>query len=92
MLLYFCCTPDATVLCLSNPFELEAPMNKNAIESVLNVWNITNEAEKRIIMRQFLQKHGDFYTQDEFVKFLSKKYKRPHSEDSLPITGRRQEH
>jgi hypothetical protein len=84
--------PDVAVHCLSKSFYLEASMNKNTTESVMNVWNITNEAEKRVIMRQFLEKHGDFYTQDDFVKFLSKKYQVPASVHSLPVTGRRQEH
>jgi len=67
-------------------------MNTNTIESVMNVWKITNEAEKRVIMRQFLEKYGDFYTQDDFVKFLTKKYQVPPSVHALPVTGRRQEH
>ncbi len=67
-------------------------MKMTNFESVLNVWNITNAAEKKIIMNQFLQKHGEFYTQDDFIAFLAKKYQKHRSIDTLPITGRRQEH
>ena len=67
-------------------------MKTTNLESVLNVWNITDDAEKRTIMSQFIKKHGDFYTHDEFMAFLARKYKKARSADTLPITGRRQEH
>lgn len=67
-------------------------MKTTHFESVLKVWNITNDSEKRIIMNQFLQKHGEFYTQDDFIAFLAQKYQKHRPVDTLPITGRRQEH
>lgn len=60
--------------------------------SVLNIWRSTNEAEKRKVMNQFIKKHGEHYTQDEFLDYLEKKYRSRVTPYTLPINSRRHEH
>lgn len=39
-----------------------------------SVWEITSQPERERIFRMFLKEHGENYTQDDFVKFLKKRY------------------
>jgi len=40
-----------------------------------SVWKITSQSEKERIFSIFLKEYGENYTQDDFVKFLKKRYK-----------------
>jgi len=60
-------------------------METRKFDPVLNVWNITNESEKRRVVQQFLQKHGEYYTKRDFIRFLRKKYRGPIS-SSTPVS------
>lgn len=45
------------------------------ISNYKNVWEITSQSEKERIFSMFLKEYGENYTQDDFVKFLKKRYK-----------------
>lgn len=40
-----------------------------------SVWEITSQSERERIFRMFLKEYGENYTQDDFVKFLKKRYR-----------------
>ena len=61
---------------------LEVLMETRKFDPVLSVWNITNESEKRRVVQQFLQKHGEYYTKRDFIRFLRKKYRGPISSNT----------
>lgn len=44
-------------------------------QSIKNIWRITEDSEKKRVMQQFIQKHGEDYTQEDFIKYLAKRYK-----------------
>jgi len=51
--------------------------NPNSVLGLLNIWGLSTEAEKREIIDQFIQEHGDHYTKFEFAKFLRNKFRAP---------------
>jgi len=62
----------------------------DSILTIWNIWDITNVAEKRYIMTQVIQEHGDHYTHDDFVSFLVKKYRRTQSSYSK-VPGKKEQ-
>ena len=45
------------------------------VSNYKSVWEITSQSEKERIFSMFLEEYGENYTQDDFVKFLKKRYK-----------------
>jgi hypothetical protein len=43
-------------------------------------------------MSQFIKKHGEHYTQNEFLDYLEKKYRSRVTPYTLPVDSKRQEH
>ena len=43
--------------------------------SVVNLWRITEETEKKRIVTQFIKTHGENYTHDEFLNYLENRYR-----------------
>jgi hypothetical protein len=44
-------------------------------QSIKKIWSIIEDSEKKRVMQQFIQKHGEHYTQEDFLKHLAKRYK-----------------
>jgi len=40
----------------------------------MHLWNFMELSEKQRLMRQFLSQHGDHFSKDDFVRFLSLRY------------------
>ncbi|THB79266.1 MAG: hypothetical protein D6B25_01935 [Desulfobulbaceae bacterium] len=49
-------------------------MDSGHREAIIKVWELINEADKRSIMSQFLRTHGEYYTQEDLVMYLQKRY------------------
>ena len=60
--------------------------------SVLKLWRNTEKSEQKRILAQFIKKNGDYYSKDEFLDYLEKKYRSSLSLFTLPVTSREQEH
>lgn len=45
----------------------------------MSLWNFMEISEKQRLMRQFLKQHGDHFSTDDFVRFLSMRY------DGIPL-------
>ncbi|MBT8354718.1 MAG: hypothetical protein HKP41_10665 [Desulfobacterales bacterium] len=60
-------------------------------QSIKNVWSITEDSEKKRVMQQFIQKHGEHYTEEDFIKYLAKRYRRTHFNPWF-ASGTRKEH
>ena len=44
------------------------------VSNYKSVWEVTSQSEKERIFSMFLREYGENYTQDDFVKFLKKRY------------------
>jgi len=44
-------------------------------QAIKKIWSITEDSEKNRVMQQFIKKHGEHYTQEDFLKHLAKRYK-----------------
>ena len=49
-------------------------------DSFMSLWNFMELSEKQRLMRQFLKQHGDHFSKDDFVKFLSRRFERTRTE------------
>ena len=43
-------------------------------ETFITLWRFMELSEKKRLMQQFIQKHGDIFSRDEFFEFLANKY------------------
>jgi hypothetical protein len=57
----------------------------------MNVWNFMELTEKQRLMRQFLSQHGDHFSKDDFIRFLSLRYENGRQE-SKPVAGNLDKH
>ena len=60
-------------------------------QSVKNIWSITEDSVKKRVMQQFIQKHGEHYTQEDLIKYLAKRYQVTYFNPWLD-SGTRKEH
>ncbi|MBT8347438.1 MAG: hypothetical protein KJO28_14175 [Desulfofustis sp.] len=59
-------------------------------QSVRNIWSITEDSEKKRVIKQFIQKHGEHYTEEDLIKYLTKKYKITHFNPSFASVTRKE--
>lgn len=57
------------------------------VSNYKSVWEVTSQSEKERIFSMFLREYGENYTQDDFVKFLKRRYHV--SNDKTTLTNRR---
>jgi hypothetical protein len=55
-------------------------------DTFMHLWNFMELSEKQRLMRQFLSQHGDHFSKDEFIRFLSLRYE-DGGQDSKPAAG-----
>ena len=52
----------------------------------MSLWNFMELSEKQRLMRRFLSQHGDHFSKDDFIRFLSLRYEEGRQE-SKPVAG-----
>ncbi len=45
-------------------------MGVKALESAMNLWAISDQAQKQKLMRKFLENHGELTSKNDFIGFL----------------------
>lgn len=64
---------------------MEALMKSIYLDFVLKIWNSIGEPERRKVMFRCTQKHGDYFTREEFLSFLEHRYRSRLSSSALPL-------
>ena len=54
----------------------EATMSNT--DTSLNIWNMMDMADKKLLMHEFLLKNNDRFNRDEFLKFLADQCEEDH--------------
>lgn len=55
------------------------------LDSVLKIWNSISEPERRKVLFRFTRNHGEYFTREEFLRYLDNRYRSRFSKHALPL-------